>query len=248
MMHFSAKVPCVTLERRMDLTRLAMARRAGPEPITWSAIFLKAYAVVAARTPLLRTSYMTFPWPRFYEHPTSTAALNVDRDHAGERVVVQAYIPSPDTLSLPEIDLVIRRHQQLPVGEIPSHRRAVRLSRVPWPLRRPVWHLGLNLSGPLRCHFFGTFGITSVGSQGAGITRLVQLLTSQLHYGLFDPNGGVEMRLSFDHRVLDAAAAARALSDLEGVLLNEITRECLARACASPDVPDSETQNQSRAA
>jgi hypothetical protein len=43
---------------------------------------------------------------------------------------------------------------------------------------------------------------------------------------MFDAAGGVEMRLSFDHRVLDGATAAEALADMEGVLLDEITQEC----------------------
>src|SRR5947207_575096 len=76
LMHFSAKVPCVTIERRMDLARLVTAREVCTPPPTWSAIFIKAYALVAARTPVLRTSYLTFPSPRFYEHSTNIASLN----------------------------------------------------------------------------------------------------------------------------------------------------------------------------
>jgi hypothetical protein len=49
---------------------------------------------------------------------------------------------------------------------------------------------------------------------------------SQLHYGMIDPAGGLDMRLSFDHRVLDGVTAAKALADLEGVLLDEILQEC----------------------
>src|SRR5437899_8503499 len=86
LMHFSAKVPCVTIERRMDLARLVAARQACTPPPTWSAIFIKAYALVAARTPVLRTSYLTFPAPRFYEHATNIASLNIDRQLADERV------------------------------------------------------------------------------------------------------------------------------------------------------------------
>jgi hypothetical protein len=226
LMHFSAKIPSVTLERRMDLARLVAARQACTPPPTWSAIFVKAFALVAARSPVLRTSYLTFPWPRFYEHSTNIATINVDRQVAAERVVLYTHIASPESLTLPEIDAIIHDHQQQPVENIPSYRLAVRLSRVPWPFRRMLWWAGLNVRGPLRSRFFGTFGITSLGSQGAGITHLVPLLTSQLHYGIFDPAGGLEMRLSFDHRVLDGVTAARGLADLEGVLLREMVLEC----------------------
>ena len=50
-------------------------------------------------------------------------------------------------------------------------------------------------------------------------------MTCTLHYGLFDTDGGLDVRLTFDHRVLDGAPAARALADLEGVLLNEVLAE-----------------------
>src|SRR5437763_14723893 len=78
LMHFSAKVPSVTIERRMDLAPLVAARESCTPSPSWSALFTKAYAVVAARSPALRTSYLTFPWPRFYEHPVNIATLNID--------------------------------------------------------------------------------------------------------------------------------------------------------------------------
>ncbi len=226
LMHFSARVPSVTIERRMNLAGLVAARQACAPSPSWSAILTKAYAVVAARTPPLRTSYLTFPWPRLYEHAVNIATLNVDRQLADERVVLYAQISSPESRTLQELDAIVHVHQNDPVDSIPSYRRAVRLSRVPWPFRRLLWWAALNVRGPVRCHHFGTFGITSLGALGAGITHLVPLLTSQIHYGMFDPAGGVEMRLSFDHRVLDGATAAGALADMEGVLLGEITQEC----------------------
>lgn len=230
LMHFSIQVPSVTIERHMDLATLVAARQGIAPPPTWSAIFTRAYAVVAARTPALRTSYLTFPWPRLYEHAVNIATLNIDRQVAEERVVLYAHLSSPETRTLQDLDVIIRAHQDNPVDSIPSYRRAVRLSRVPWPFRRLLWWAALNVSGPLRCRHFGTFGITSVGALGAGITHLVPLLTSQIHYGMFDPAGGVDMRLSFDHRVLDGATAAGALADMEGVLLGEITQECAGAA------------------
>ena len=93
-----------------------------------------------------------------------------------------------------------------------------------------LWWGALNVFGPTRCHHFGTFSITSVGAQGSGILHLPTLLTSTVHYGMLDPASGLEMRLSFDHRVLDGALAARALEDLEAVLLGEILHECMGSA------------------
>ena len=102
LMHFSSKVPSVTIERPMSLARLIDARQACARPPTWSSIFTKAYALVAARTPRLRTCYLSFPWPRFYENAVNVATINVDRQIADERIVVHAYIASPETYSLAE--------------------------------------------------------------------------------------------------------------------------------------------------
>lgn len=222
----AALVPNVTIERRMDLSRLVTARQACSPSPTWSAIFIKAYALVAARMPLLRTSYMKFPWPKFYEHPINIATLNVDRQLAEERVILQVHIPSPEIHTLHVLDALIHDYQQQPVENIPAYRTAVRMSRFPWPIRQWLWWGALNISGSIRCHNFGTFSITSLGSQGCGILHLATHLTSTIHYGMLDPAGGLEMRLTFDHRVLDGVTAARGLADLEGVLLGEMVHEC----------------------
>src|ERR1019366_5188118 len=89
LMHFTQKVPSVSIDRRMNLAVLAEARsRCFPKP-TWTALFIKAYSIVAARDPALRQSYMEFPWPRIYEHPKNIVTLNVSRNVNGENVVLQ---------------------------------------------------------------------------------------------------------------------------------------------------------------
>jgi hypothetical protein len=110
------------------------------------------------------------------------------------------------------------------------YRRAVRMSKVPWPFRRLVWWAGLNVMGTVRSHNFGTFTMTSVAGEGAGIQNLSVLLTSTLHFGLFDENGNLPMRITFDHRALDGATVARALVDLENVLLGEVLSELRKRS------------------
>jgi hypothetical protein len=236
LMHFSTKVPSATVERRMPLASLCEARRLCTPAPTWSGIFAKAYARVAAHIPQLRTSYVEFPWPRFYEHSTSIATINVDRQLPNERIVLYAHVPNPQDLSLSEIDAIIRFHQDAPLKNISSYRHAARLSQVPWPFRRGLYWAGLNVFGSVRCANFGTFGISTVGCQGAGILHLLPIVTSSLHYGMLDSTGGLEMRLSFDHRVLDGATAAQALSEMEGTLLGEVTDECvrLARQSSVP--------------
>lgn len=225
---FVASVPSATIERRMNLARLLEARQACSPSLSWSAIFMKAYSVVAARKAALRTSYLKFPWGRFYEHPINVATLNVDRELAHERVILQVHINSPETRTLRDLDALIREYQQQPVESISAYRTAERMSRVPWPLRQWLWWGGLNVFGPTRSRHFGTFSITSVGAHGSGILQLGTLLTATLHYGMLDPRGKLHMRITFDHRVLDGAEVACALEDMETVLLTEILQECAA--------------------
>ncbi len=225
LMHFSAGVPSVTIERRMSLAALVAARAAREPSPSWSALFAKALALVAVRMPELRTSYLKFPWPHFYEHGCTEATLNVAREVAGERVILMAHVHAPEELPLEQIDAIICHHREGPVDDIRSYRQAMRLSRVPWPLRRLAWWAALNVLGRVRCHHFGTFGITTVAAEGSSFTHLVPLLTATLHYGLFDAFGGLDMRLSFDHRVFDGLLAAQVLNELEVTLLGDILRE-----------------------
>src|SRR5260370_13544989 len=92
LMHFSQKVPSVTVDRRMNLAKLVAARQACLTRPTWYTLFTKAYAIVSARTPELRRSYLHYPWPHFYEHPRNVATLNLERMHRSETVVIHALL------------------------------------------------------------------------------------------------------------------------------------------------------------
>ena len=225
LMHFSQQVPAVVAERRMDLSRLLAARRASASRPSWTVLFTKAYSLVGRDYPQLRRSYLKFPWPHLYEHPHNVVALNVERRLTGEDIVLFCLIRSPENRSLEELDALVRQHKQEPVEQLRSYQRAVGVSRIPWPLRRWFWWGALNVFGRRRCHNFGTFSVSSVASRGAGLLHLAPVLTSALHYGLFDEQGRIEVRVSWDHRVMDGATIARVLVDLEAVLNREIVRE-----------------------
>jgi hypothetical protein len=227
LMHFSAQVPCVTMDRTMNLARLRAARQNCQIRPCWTAIFVKAFGIVSQRMPVFRRVYMPFPWPRFYEHPYSIATINVERKWNDEDVVFHAQIRRPETRSLGEIDTIVRYLKDEDVEKVGHFRRIMSMTKVPWPLRRFVWWAALNLFSRRRVHNFGTFGISTTAAQGAGILRLVPMLTSTLHYGMFDDNDGLQMRISFDHRVCDGATVASALLAMDNVLNDEILNELL---------------------
>jgi hypothetical protein len=235
LMYFSQQVPSVAVERRTNLAALVAARQGCTPRPCWAVVFAKAFALVARSHPPLRRSFMAFPWPRLYEHPYSTVALNVERHLPAEVVVAQCLIRRPDNRSLAELDGIVRSYQVEPIGRLRWYRRAMAMSRVPWPVRPLLWWATLNLFGRRRCHNFGTFGLSTVAAQGAGLLHVIPLLTSMLHYGLIDEAGDLDLRLTFDHRVMDGAAAARVLVDLErtlqGNILSELTR--MRRAAAA---------------
>lgn len=228
LLHYARKVPSVPSQRRMHLADVIAARRGQSRRVSWCAIFIKAYALVAAARPELRRSYLPWPWPHLYEHPINVASFSLERTYQGEEGVFFAQVPRPETLSLAQLDALVRRYKTLPVETVPSFQRAMLLSRLPRPLRRAVWSLGLYSDGAVRSHFFGTFGISVVASLGAAGLHLLSPMTTTLNYGVFEPGGGLDVRLAYDHRVLDGAPAARALAALEDALHGEILAELLA--------------------
>jgi hypothetical protein len=222
---FARKVPSVPMQRRMHLGDLVAARQSHTPRISWCAIFLKAYSIVAAKRPELRRAYLPFPWPHLYEHPTNVATFSLERNYQGEEGVFFAHVPRPERFSLTELDALVRHFKAAPVDEIESFQRALRLSRLPLPVRRLVWWLGLSVDGMRRAAFFGTFAVSAVASLGAAGLHILSPLTTTLNYGTFDASGAIDVRLAYDHRVLDGANVARAMAALEEVLRGQILDE-----------------------
>src|SRR6187402_72057 len=79
LMRFSIGIPRVTVQRRMNLARLLAARAALEARPTWTAIFLKAYGLLAKETPELRRAYVRLPWPQLYEYPESVGSVAYER-------------------------------------------------------------------------------------------------------------------------------------------------------------------------
>ena len=229
LMHASMCVPFVSLSRPINVRGLIEARAHCTEPAGWAAIFLKAFAILAKGEPTLRTLYAKWPWPSLYELPDSVGTVAIARVEDGQDCVLFQQIRYPDAVPLTQIAAELRHAKDAPLHEVASFRRMLGITRLPLPLRRLCWALGLNF-GRQRANFFGSFGITSVAAYGPGELHPLSPGPFVLSYGVVNPDQTIDVVLRWDHRVCDAALMARMLGRLEQVLNNEISAELRAIA------------------
>ena len=225
MIHLSRQTPTQTTQRRLNLAVTSAVRAAAAPRPSWTALFTKAYALVAASWPQLRRVYLSFPWAHVYEHPASIASIALERRFLDEDAIFYAPIAQPESLSLTELNLQLRRCKDQPLEMVGAFRRALLLTRLPGPLRHAIWWLTMNALGRRRATSLGTYTVASCSSLGAESLQPLSLLTSTLTYGVIGPDGGVDVRIVSDPRVLDTPVVARILADLERVLTHEIVAE-----------------------
>jgi hypothetical protein len=230
LLHFARQVPSIPVQRRMQLGPLLHARQAcgasGRRP-SWVALFTRAYGLVAARTPGLRRAFLTFPWPRLYEHPENIATVAIARQVDGEEAVLFGHLRGPENQSVAALDAHLLRYKTAPLEDVHAFRWALRICRLPGLVRRLAWWYGLNVSGYQRVKRFGTFGVSVYSGLGAESLHPLSPLTSVLNYGPISASGEVDVRIVYDHRVLDGAEVARALAEVEGELNGAVRAELL---------------------
>jgi hypothetical protein len=227
LMRFSIGIPRVTVQRRMNITRLLEARAALAARPSWTAIFLKAYGLLAMETPELRRAFVRLPWPQLYEYPESVGSVAYERDWEGEPAVLLSRIKGPEHRTLKQLDAAVRAARSTPVMEVKDFRRALDMARAPAPLRWLLMWLGLNW-GRQRVNYFGTFQLSVYSAIGAESLNPLTPLTTLLNYGPISPDGWVNVRILYDHRVMDGATVARALERFETMLNGAVADEVVA--------------------
>lgn len=245
-LHHARKVPSLPLSRLTDVSRLAEARQEAG--VSWTAIFMKAYGLVAERYPALRQTYMPLPWPHIYEHPFSLCALMIEREHAGETILLGSKIRAPERQSLDAIDGHLRRLREAPIHDISDFRQWLRVGTMPSFVRRFLfWHT-LNLSGHKRAKRFGTFSISSLGNMGVEQHHPMSPLTTYLTFGPISTAGRVDIKVIYDHRVMDGRTVARVLNDIEETLNTQVLEELLDVPDAVPEKSQMELQTRGKLA
>jgi hypothetical protein len=211
------------VERTFELGELAALRQRAARRISWTVLFMKAYAAVTATCPQLRQAYCRWPWPRLCESAENVAMVAINREFRGEDRLCWGRFISPEHCSLIELQGALDAYQQEPVEQI--FRRQVRLSKLPGPLRRLALWLNLNFARKRRARRLGTFSMSSLAGQQALNRFHPTLLATSLTFGPLDERGRALVTLVCDHRVLDGALAARALTSLQDILRSAIADE-----------------------
>jgi len=224
LMRASMGVPFVSLSRPLNIRPLLEARAGGAATAGWAAMFVKAFALVAKDEPVLRTVYAKWPWPTLYELPKSVALVAIARIEDGEECVLPERIVSPEAMSLADVDARIRHAKTAPIADVPMFRKIMRATRLPLPLRRLSWAVGLNF-GRQRGNWFGSFAVSSVAAYGGGELHPITPGPFIVSYGVVEPDQTIHVVIRWDHRVTDAALIARVLTRLEQVLNTEIAAE-----------------------
>lgn len=223
-LHFARAVPTVPVQKRMSITALVAARAACHERPRWTAIFTKAFALVAEEVPQLRRAYVKLPWPHLYEYPTSKANIIIEREFRGEPALCPVSVKDPAHQTLQNIGELLQQATLAPLETVKDFRRWMQFARLPRPLRRTLWWLGLNI-GRQRGNFFGTFGVSVYSALHAELLHPLSPLTALLNYGVISDDGHLDVRIIYDHRVMDGATVARALRRLEQILNSVILEE-----------------------
>jgi hypothetical protein len=230
LLHAARGTPIVTFERRMDLSAVRTARARLTRPPAWALLFAKAFAAVAAHHPELRRAYIKYPWPHLWQANESVATVAVEREYRGEPGVFFGFVRAPDTTPLSALCATLEEWKTRPVEDVHEFRRQIRYARRSLPIRRLLWWYATAWSGRTKTKNFGTFGVSLTGASGATALNLVGPVTVALNTGVVQDDGSTDVRLHFDHRVLDGMPVARALAEIEDHMRTQLVAELTAMA------------------
>ncbi len=209
----------------MNLKPVADARMNSAVRISWPAVFMKAYAVVASQVPELRQTWYRWPMAHLYQHPCSVGILTVQREYKGAAWLFWGRIKQPENQPLCEIQAIIDQFTGGPPRR--EFRNEIRLAGLPTILRRMIWAWNIHVAKRLRAERLGTFFLSTLASKGVEIQVPPSIQTGCLTYGPLNDSGECRVTLAYDHRVMDGALAADCLRLLNVTLLETVRLELL---------------------
>ena len=224
LVHFGKKSHMMGCAWRINLAPLVAARAAHQPAVGWTAIWLKALGLVSRRRPELRTAYLPFPFARLYVHPELSCTVVIERTWRGASALFFQQFAGPEKRPLSDLDDNLRKLRQVPVESIGAFRRVIRFARPPVLLRRLIWSLALNWSGPVRAKYIGLAGLNPFPTGGKVVQSAVPG-SFMLYFGLIEPNGDADVQIFFDHRIMDGVEVYRILRDLEATMNRDMVAE-----------------------
>jgi hypothetical protein len=207
----------------MNLARVSELRDGCVERVSWPALFLKAYAIVAQDVPELRQTWYRWPWAHLYQHPSSVATLTVQRNTGDEPWLFWGQIASPELKSLAELQQSVDLFRTGDARKV--FRKQLQLAKLPTVCRRMIWWWNLNVATVSRAKRLGTFFLSTLAGRGAEIQLPPSIHTGCLTFGPLDENGIARVTLAYDHRIMDGALVADILQRLESALNGVLTAE-----------------------
>lgn len=223
LLHLVQGCPSTPLTRSFPIAEVNAARQwAEPSP-SWSAILLKAVALVSQSHSCLRQQYVSFPWPHLYEHPSTMAHIAVTRQEGDASILFPMIVPKPENLSIQELDAFFARTQSLEAEETPELRKMEKLARLPRPIRRLIWWKRC-LSARLRAQHLGTVAV-NVQWDGEPLTYSPLSVRLPTFTPLAITDGEMEVCFRFDPRVIDRTEAVKVLDGLQRAIQQDILSE-----------------------
>ena len=234
LLHAARGIPFIPVAKTLCVPGLDALRQQFQPKIAWAVLLMKAYSIVATRWPQLRQVYVRRPWPHIYEHKDNVCQLAVSRQHEGKDRLFFARFSSPEAFSLIELQRQLTALREEPVDSIKQFQRQLRISRLPWFIRRVLWFIR-SLSGSRCVHYTGTFGISLSRVLGAELGFHIAPVTGVLGCDASPDNPDeLHTTLTFDHRIIDAWPIGNILNELEETLNGQIRSELEMLAAQAP--------------
>lgn len=224
--------PMAAFTRDMDVSRLCDLRRQIKPRLSWNAIMMKAYAMVAAETDELRQVYVSLPWPHIYQANENVAMITVAREDQGQTRLLFARFNRPESLSLHQIQEQLDHYNTAPIQSIKQFRHQIRFAALPTFLRRMVWFMMNDVWPSKRASHVGTFGMSISGFNNAYGNAHLGPNATILGVDPAPRQGVARTILTFDHRILDGKPTIDVISQLYKTLMGPIAEEMQALAAA----------------
>ncbi|MEV6398578.1 2-oxo acid dehydrogenase subunit E2 [Streptomyces sp. NPDC051907] len=221
--HLGADVDMTRVEEHRAAERAREEAGAGGRRLSVVTYLLYAAGRVLARHPEALALARGGLWPRTVPLGDVAAKLALDRTSAdGERVVLTAVLPRMDTATLTQIQDAVDLCRGGEAGRLPGAAAVRLLNQLPPPLGELAFRLGVR-SPRARAQRLGAFAVSSLGHRAVDVFHsyggtALTFCAGRVADRAVVRDGGrlaaapvMRLGLTFDHRVLDGAAAADVL-------------------------------------